>query len=149
MNTQIFTISDYLAWRDTQLRCGTGQPLDTPRGHCQVYDKVIIQDTVRPDWHMKNREIEDAEFRLLFYGTDMQPGMRERLYSNDDDLYNAYKSLRLVTLGTNGKRRNSRKNIIYRNECCLCYWQLHGDTLIVISRSWDLQRAAKLVTFLK
>ena len=90
---------------------------------------------------MQNRDLEDAEFNLIFHGQDMTPEWRDKLYGNDDDLYNAYKSLHVETLATNGKRRLSRKNIIFNKECCLCYWQLHGQELTVISRSWDIQRA--------
>ena len=135
------TIEEYLVWRKNFLALPLGKKLETPRGECIVGDSLFIEDDVRPNWHLKNRELEDAEFRLIMYSEDMSPEMHEKLYANDDKLYAAYKSLNLISLITNGKRRQSRKNIIQNSECCLTYWQLHDDTLTVISRSWDIQRA--------
>lgn len=135
------TIDDYFTWRKNWLAHTTGSLLDTPRGKCIVCDDIIIRDTVRPDWHMANRDIEDAEYNLIYNGMDMPSAMYSRLYDNDAELYEAYKSLKVCTLLTNGKRRASRKNIIFNRETCLCYFQLQGSRLIVISRSWDIQRA--------
>lgn len=134
-------IENYLDWRQAFLKLPIGDDLSTPRGDCIVSDRIIIQDNVKPDWHLKNRALEDAEFKLMFYGADMDKTMKDKLYGNDEELYQAYKSLNISSLVTNGKRRLSRKNIIFNKECCLCYWQLHGDMLTVISRSWDIQRA--------
>lgn len=134
-------IENYLDWRQAFLKLPIGDDLSTPRGDCIVSDRIIIQDNVKPNWHLKNRKLEDAEFKLMFYGADMDKAMKDKLYGNDEELYQAYKSLNISSLVTNGKRRLSRKNIIFNKECCLCYWQLHGDMLTVISRSWDIQRA--------
>lgn len=134
-------IHEYLEWRNKFLTAPIGRLLSTPRGNCTVGESFTVEDAVRPDWHLKNKELEDSEYNLIFKGQDMTPDWRAKLYGNDDDLYNAYKSLHIETLLTNGKRRLSRKNIIFNRECCLCYWQLHGDTLTVISRSLDVQRA--------
>jgi hypothetical protein len=134
-------IAEYREWRRAFLANPVGTPLDTPRGKCIVGRDFTIHALVRHGWHMQNRDLEDAEFNLIFHGQDMSPEWRDKLYGNDDDLYNAYKSLHVETLATNGKRRASRKNIIFNKECCLCYWQLHGQELTVISRSWDIQRA--------
>lgn len=134
-------IAEYLEWRRAFLTNPIGRPLDTPRGKCIVGRDFTIDALVRHGWHMKNKDLEDAEFNLIFYGKDMLPDWRAKLYGNDDELYEAYKSLHIETLATNGKRRLSRKNIIFNKECCLCYWQLHGTNLTVISRSWDIQRA--------
>lgn len=137
-------LTQYFRWRERFLSgkepC---RPLSTPRGDCQVGEQLYISDHVCPGWHLDNRALEDAEFNLIFTGTDMSPEWRAKLYGNDDDLYNAYKSLKLQTLATNGKRRFSRKNIYFNKECCLCFWQLHGDELYVVSRSLDVQRAGK------
>ena len=134
-------ICEYLEWRQAFLQKPIGRPLNTPRGKCIVGKSFTLYWTARRDWHLRNRELEDAEFNLIFNGQDMSPEWKERLYGNDQLLYEAYKSLHISTLATNGKRRMSRKNIIFNRECCLCYWQLHGDELTVISRSLDVQRA--------
>lgn len=138
---KIFNIDSYLAWRKDVLYLPVGELLDTPRGECTVAEDFVIIDDVCPGLHMNNRELEDAEYNLIMHGTDQTPEWKKALYHNDDELYQAYKSLNIASLATNGKRRDSRKNIIFNAECCLCYWQLRGDTLRVISRSWDLQRA--------
>lgn len=134
-------IHEYLEWRNKFLTAPIGRPLKTPRGNCIVGESFTIENEVIPDWHLRNRQLEDAEYTLIMFGQDMSPDWKERLYGNDTELYNAYKSLNIHSLITNGKRRMSRKNIIFNRECCLCYWQLHGDTLTVISRSLDVQRA--------
>lgn len=134
-------ICEYLEWRQAFLQSPVGRPLNTPRGKCIVGKSFTLNWKARPDWHMKNRELEDAEFNLIYHGEDMNSDWKEKLYGNDEPLYQAYKSLHVETLLTNGKRRLSRKNIIFNKECCLCYWQLHGDELTVISRSLDVQRA--------
>lgn len=138
------TLLEYMAWRDRFLSGHEpGRLLNTPRGECLVGEQFMINCEVLDDWHLKNRELEDAEFNLIYFGGDMEPEWKEKLYGDDSDLYLAYKSLNLRTLKTNGKRRNSRKNIYFNKECCLCYWQLHGTELYVVSRSLDLQRAGK------
>lgn len=134
-------ICEYLEWRQAFLAKPTGHHLNTPRGGCIVGRDFTIHSVTRPDWHLKNRELEDAEFNLMMYGQDPTPEWKEKLYGDDAPLYLAYKGLHLESLTKNGKRRLSRKNIIFNKECCLCYWQLHGDELTVISRSWDIQRA--------
>lgn len=138
---KIITSKDeYLFWRAETLHSPNGTPLMTPRGKCLVLESFLLEIPVA-DWGLRNSELEDAEFNLIFYGEDQPEDWKERLYGNDDDLYKAYKSLHVAMLTENGKRRMSRKNIIFNKECCLTWWQLHGDTLTVISRSLDLQRA--------
>lgn len=138
-------IETYKDWRANWLKNTSGVPLETPRGPCVVGPRLHITDLVKPNWHMHNRAIEDAEYDLIYIGRDMTPEMKERLYGDDEKLYQAYKSLGIVRLGTwvasGEKRAESRKNIIFNKECCLAYWQLHRDSLTVISRSWDIQRA--------
>lgn len=134
-------LCEYLEWRQAFLTRPIGRPLNTPRGRCIVGKSFTLNWRTNPNWHMRNRDIEDAEFNLIFHGQDMSSEMKEKLYGNDEQLYQAYKSLNIHSLLTNGKRRMSRKNIIFNKECCLCYWQLHGDELTVISRSLDVQRA--------
>lgn len=138
-------IDTYKVWRKQWLADTSGVPLDTPRGPCIVGPRLHICDTVQHDWHMKDRAIEDAEFNLIYIGQDMDKVMKDKLYGDDEKLYQAYKSLNIVRLGirvaTKEKRAESRKNIIFNKECCLAYWQLHRDMLTVISRSWDIQRA--------
>lgn len=134
-------IQEYKEWRTSWLKKPTGPKLNTPRGKCTVGMNFEIYDKVRFDLHLKDRELEDAEFNLMFHGIDQSPEMKAKLYGDDEPLYRAYKSLNIHSLVTNGKRRMSRKNIIYNRECCLCFWHLHGDTLTVVSRSWDIQRA--------
>lgn len=135
------SIPEYLEYRNNILRLPVGDIVDTPRGECTVIDDFVVMDDVRPDWHMKNRELEDAEYNLIMHGIEQTPEWKAKLYENDEQLYQAYKSLMVASLTTNGKRRNSRKNIIFNRKCCLCYWQLRGNTLRVVSRSWDIQRA--------
>lgn len=118
-----------------------GRILQTPRGECGVVSQIMVQSDIVNDFHMKDFEIENAEFNLIYFGLDMSADMKTRLYGDDDSLYNEYKSLQVRTLATNGKRRDSRKNIIFNKQCCLSWWQLHGDELYVVSRSLDLQRA--------
>lgn len=134
-------LTEYTKWRQAFLNSPVGHPLSSPRGNCIVGESFTIENEVVPGWHLKNKDLEDAEYNLIMFGQDMTPEWRERLYGNDDELYEAYKSLNVISLIKNGKRRLSRKNIIFNKECCLCYWQLHGDTLTVISRSLDVQRA--------
>lgn len=134
-------ICEYLEWRQAFLAKPIGTSLNTPRGKCIVGKSFTIDSPVRPNYHLKNRELEDAEYNLIYHGQDMSKEWKDKLYGDDDALYEAYKSLNIASLLTNGKRRMSRKNIIFNKECCLCYWQLHGDWLTVISRSWDIQRA--------
>jgi hypothetical protein len=138
-------IETYKLWRKQWLAQTDGQILDTPRGPCIVGPRLHIVDNVQPDWHMKDRAIEDAEYNLIYIGQDMEPAMKAKLYGDDEKLYREYKSLSIVRLGmrvaSKEKRPESRKNIIFNKECCLAYWQLHKDTLTVISRSWDIQRA--------
>ena len=138
-------IETYKVWRKQWLADTSGVLLDTPRGPCIVGPRLHICDTVQRDWHMKDRAIEDAEYDLIYIGRDMAPEMKERLYGDDEKLYQAYKCLGIVRLGTwvasGEKRAESRKNIIFNKECCLAYWQLHKDSLTVVSRSWDIQRA--------
>ena len=134
-------IGEYLEWRQAFLQKPIGTPLNTPRGKCIVGKSFTIDSLVRDNYHMKNRELEDAEYNLIYHGQDMSKEWKDKLYGDDNELYKAYKSLNISSLLTNGKRRMSRKNIIFNKECCLCYWQLHGDCLTVISRSWDIQRA--------
>lgn len=134
-------LSEYLEWRQAFLLGPVGRPLNTPRGKCIVGKSFTLDWTVRPNWHLRNRELEEAEFNLIYYGKDMSPEWKEKLYGDDDELYEAYKTLHVGSLINNGKRRMSRKNIVFNKDCCLCYWQLHGDTLTVISRSLDVQRA--------
>lgn len=130
----------YLKWREKVLAKPVGTSLDTPRGRCTVLDSFILEMPVE-DWHLKNRALEDEEFNLMFMGEDQSILWRSKLYGDDDDLYKAYKSLHVAMLTRNGKRLMSRKNIIFNKECCLTWWQLHGDMLTVISRSLDIQRA--------
>lgn len=134
-------LCEYLEWRQEFLSNPVGRPLQTPRGSCVVGKSFTLDWTVRADWHLRNKQLEDAEFELIYHGKDMDPFWKDRLYGDDEELYQAYKSLHIATLLSNGKRRLSRKNIIFNKECCLCYWQLHGDQLTVISRSLDIQRA--------
>lgn len=137
-------LDEYLIWRDEMLMLDRpGHLLDTPRGECSVVSQIMVQNEARRDWHMRQRAIEDAEFNLIYLGLDMDPAMKEKLYGDDEDLYQEYKSLNLRSLTTNGKRRNSRKNIIFNKACCLCFWQLHADELYVVSRALDLQHAGK------
>lgn len=133
-------IAEYLEWRRGFMANPIGQELNSSRGKCIVGRDLTIDALVRHGWHMQNRELEDAEFNLIFHGQDMSPEWRQRLYENDDILYDAYKSLRIDQF-LKCERRTSRKNIIFNRECCLCYWQLRGNNLTVISRSWDIQRA--------
>lgn len=137
-------LEQYFRWRDRFL---SGQEptrqLSSSRGECQVGEQLFISDNVLPDWHLNNKALEDAEFNLMFNGIDMSPEWKAKLYENDDNLYDAYKSLNLRTLATNGNRRFSRRNIYFNKECCLCFWQLHGNELYVISRSLDVLHAGK------
>jgi len=132
-------IEQYLQWRQDWLKSPVGHNLLSHRGECIVGKRFIIEDKVRQDFHLKNRALEDAEFNLLFFGKDMDQAMKDRLYENDYDLYEAYKSLRVERLKL--KRRTSRKNIVFNSECCLCFWHLYRDTLTVMSRSWDIKTA--------
>lgn len=134
-------IEDYIRWRHHRLQNTHGVDVDTPRGPCKVFTPISITDCCVPPFHIKNKDLEDTEYNLIYHGIDMSPEWKEKLYGNDDALYDAYKSLNISTLATNGKRRFSRKNIIFNKECCLCYWQLFGNQLFVISRSLDVQRA--------
>ena len=136
-------LEEYIRWRDNFLANPKGRLLQSPRGECTVGEQFMIKNDVVPGLHLGNTELEEAEYRLIFWGDDMAPEWKERLYGQDDELYNEYKSLHIFTLVNNGKRRLSRKNIIFNKECCLCYWQLHGDELYVVSRSLDLQRAGR------
>jgi hypothetical protein len=133
-------IDEYLAWRKSWLVNTTGTALDSTRGRCIVAHDIVIENNVRPEYHLKNRELEDAEYNLIFNGTDIEPVMKDKLYGDDETLYQAYKQLNISSF-KNVKRRDSRNNIIFNKTCCICYWQLAGDRLIVISRSWDIQRA--------
>lgn len=136
-------LEQYIRWRENFLANPKGRLLQSSRGECTVGEKLMITNDVVPGLHLDNKGLEEAEYRLIFWGEDMTPEWKDRLYGQDDDLYNAYKSLKLFSLVNNGKRRLSRKNIIFNKECCLCYWQLHGDELYVVSRSLDVQRAGK------
>lgn len=135
-------IADFKTWRKQELErdLSSADKLIGARGPYVTLERIKIEDTVQPDLHLKNRAIEDAEFELVFNSKDPSPEMREKLYGNDDALYEAYKSLHIASFA-NVKRRESRNNVIVRKECCLCYWQLFCDELIVVSRSWDIQRA--------
>lgn len=136
-------LEEYIKWRQEFLANPKGRLLQSPRGECTVGEQFMITSPVIGDLHLGNTELEESEYRLIFWGDDMAPEWKERLYGQDDDLYNAYKSMKIFSLVNNGKRRWSRKNIIFNKECCLCYWQLHGDELYVVSRSLDLQRAGR------
>lgn len=136
-----YYIDDYLAWRAIWLKKPIGRFIMTPRGKCTLAPNFVIEGPVRTNFHMKNRDIEDAEFNLIYESIDQSPEMKEKLYSSDEFLYQQYKSLNIAQLLTNGKRRQSRKNIVCNPNCCLSYWQLFDDTLTVVSRSWDIQRA--------
>ena len=136
------SLQEYLQWRQEVLNHDKpGHVLQTPRGECSVVNQVMVQSEVLNDFHMKNFEIENAEFNLIYFGIDMDKDMKTRLYGDDEALYNEYRSLNIRSLANNGKRRDSRKNIIFNKQCCLSWWQLHGDELYVVSRSLDLQRA--------
>ena len=136
------SLQEYLQWRQEVLSLDKpGRVLQTPRGECSVVSQVMVQSEVVNDFHMKNFEIENAEFNLIYFGIDMDKDMKTRLYGDDEALYNEYRSLNIRSLANNGKRRDSRKNIIFNKQCCLSWWQLHGDELYVVSRSLDLQRA--------
>lgn len=132
-------IKEYLAWRDLYLKQPEGQIFMSNRGSCVIGPSFTIEDVVRDDWHMRARDIEDAEFNLIYFGADQPEVIKARLYDKDEALYNSYKQLKIERLKLGD--RKSRKNIICVPECCLCYWQVFNDTLIVISRSWDIQRA--------
>jgi hypothetical protein len=136
------SLQEYLRWRGEilALKC-PGRVVQTPRGECSVFNQVMVRNEVVDDLHMQNFDIENAEFNLIYFGLDMDKDMKNRLYGDDEDLYNEYRSLNIRSLATNGKRRDSRKNIIFNKQCCLSWWQLHGDELYVVSRSLDLQRA--------
>lgn len=136
-------LNEYIKWREEFLDAPKGRVLMSPRGECIVGEQLMITSETLEDYHLRNHELEDAEYGLIFDGKDMSDEWKTRLYGDDDDLYNAYKSLNVHSLISNGKRRLSRKNIIFNKECCLCYWQLHGDELYVVSRSLDVQRAGK------
>lgn len=136
------SLQEYLQWRQEVLAADKpGRVLQTPRGECSVVSQVMVQSEVLDDFHMKDFDIENAEFNLIYFGLDMDKDMKTRLYGDDEGLYKDYRSLNIRSLVTNGKRRDSRKNIIFNKYCCLSWWQLHGDELYVVSRSLDLQRA--------
>ena len=135
------SLNEYLEWRKSVLAEPNGRKLQTPRGECTVVNQIMVQSEVVYDFHMKDFEIENAEFNLIFFGIPMDKNMKTRLYGDDEALYNEYLSLNIRSLANNGKRRDSRKNIIFNKQCCLSYWQLHGEELYVVSRSLDLQRA--------
>ena len=114
-------LKQYIEWREEFLNTPKGRLLMSPRGECIVGEQLMIANETLDDYHLKNRELEDAEYELIFYGKDMSDEWKSRLYGDDDDLYNAYKSLNVHSLVNNGKRRLSRKNIIFNKACCLCY----------------------------
>ena len=139
-------ISTYTLWREKTLASGiehTGLRLQSPRGEYVKADQFVLATQVDQDFGLKNKEIEDAEFNLIMWGIEPSKEMYDKLYKDDRKLYDAYRSLEVATLATNGKRRDSRSNIVFNKRCCLCYFQLFADTLIVISRSLDLLRAGK------
>lgn len=136
----IFTIGEYRFWRKQMLADPPDDIIETARGTCHRLEPFIVHDHVDPDFHIKARDIEDAEFALIYHGKIIDPATIACLYENDDTLLTAYRKLGLER-HLNQKRRFSRNNVVCVPECCLCYWQQHDQRLTVISRSLDVQRA--------
>ena len=90
-------LCEYLEWRQEFLSNPVGRPLQTPRGSCVVGKSFTLDWVVRDNWHLRNRQLEDAEFELIYHGKDMDPYWKDRLYGDDEELYQAYKSLRIAT----------------------------------------------------
>ena len=135
------TIDDYMNWRKNILLFDTDSfpKIETRRGMCGVVSNFIIFDNVDKNRHMLNTQIEDAEFNLIYYGKEPSPETKERLYKDDDEMYNAYLNLRICRF--KNAITSSRNNVICEPKCCMNYWQLYLDTLFVISRSLDLKCA--------
>ena len=65
------SLEEYLEWRKSVLAEPKGRKLQTPRGECTVVNQVMVQSEVIYDFHMKDFEIENAEFNLIFFGIPM------------------------------------------------------------------------------
>lgn len=134
------TIDDYMNWRKSVLFDADSFPkIETRRGMCSVVSNFIIFDNVDKNRHMLNTQIEDAEFNLIYYGKEQSPKIKEQLYKDDDEMYNAYLNLRICRF--KNAITSSRNNVICEPKCCMNYWQLYLDTLFVVSRSLDLRCA--------
>lgn len=110
------------------------------RGSYDIYNSLTIcQRTF--DNNSNNKSIEHiikAEVNLWWDSTIDDVSTVEYLYSNDEFVLDAYKTLQLNRLAGNN---NSRNNIIQNPTCCLSQWQYIDNKLFVYSRSLDLKTA--------
>lgn len=135
----IFNLAEYISWKNAMLRSPHGERITSKRGEYIQLHAFVITDIVNPDFHLKNKRIENAEFSLILDGKIYDAETINYLYENDDELLAAYKRLRIRRFADCNKK--SRNNVICEPKCCLAYWQINCDELSVVSRSLDMCRA--------